>query len=248
MPGEGFSSGGREAAPRLGVAIGGRRGSRPSKRVPHSIRAVTQTLRVALVNDFEVIVRGIEAMLGKFHDRLRITELDVGSNPEHRVDIALFDTYGHGRGGIDRVQSLAADPRIGAVVVYTWALPPGQLDVVLAAGARGVLSKSAPATDLFDALLAINDGEIVVSPAFSRPAEHNWPGHDFRLTARESDVAAFLVQGLSNQAMADALCISEHTVKSHLKAIFQKIGVSSRTQAVARLAGDPSFRRIDRAG
>ena len=64
----------------------------------------------------------------------------------------------------------------------------------------------------------------------------------------ESEVAAFLVQGLSNQEMADALCISEHTVKSHLKAIFQKTGVSSRTQAVAHLAGDPAFRRVDRAG
>ena len=209
---------------------------------------MTQTVQVALVNDFEVIVRGLEAMLEQFHDRVRVAELDVGSNPEHHVDVALFDTYGHGRGGIDRVQSLAADPRVGTVVVFTWVLPPGQLDAVLAAGARGVLSKSAPAKELFDALLAVNDGEIVVSPTFSRPSQHNWPGQEFRLTARESDVAAFLVQGLSNQAMAEALWISEHTVKSHLKAIFQKVGVSSRTQAVARLALDPSFRRVDRAG
>jgi two-component system, NarL family, response regulator LiaR len=203
---------------------------------------------VALVNDFEVIVRGIEAMLAPFHDRVRITELDIGSNPDHHVDIALFDTYGHGRGGTDRVHSLATDPRVGAVVVYTWVLPPGQLEAVLGAGARGVVSKSASATDLVDAMLAVNDRNIVVSPAFPRPTEHRWPGHDFRLTARESDVAAFLVQGLSNQDMADALCISEHTVKSHLKSIFQKISVSSRTQAVARLTGEPAFRRIDRAG
>jgi NarL family two-component system response regulator LiaR len=203
---------------------------------------------VALVNDFEVIVRGIEAMLGEFHDRLRVTELDVGGNPDHYVDIALFDTYGHGRGGIDRIQSLAADSRVGAVVAYTWALPPGQLETVLAAGARGVIAKSVPAEELVAALRAINGGEIVVSPAFSHPTVQRWPGQELRLTARESDVAAFLVQGLSNQQMADALCISEHTVKSHLKAIFQKIGVSSRTQAVARLAGDPAFRRINRAG
>jgi DNA-binding NarL/FixJ family response regulator len=209
---------------------------------------VTQTLRVALVNDFEVIVRGIEAMLGEFHDRVHVTELDVGSNPDHAVDVALFDTYGHGRGGVDRVQALAADTRVGAVIAYTWALPPGQLDAVLAAGARGVIAKSASARELVDALLAVSEGEIVVSPAFTRPVAASWPGQEFRLTARESDVAAFLVQGLSNQEIADALCISEHTVKSHMKAIFQKTGVSSRTQAVARLAGTSAFRRVDRAG
>ena len=200
------------------------------------------------MNDFELVVRGLEAMLGQFSDQVHVTELDVGSNPDRQVDIALFDTYGHGRGGVDRVHSLADDPRVGAVVAYTWALPPGQLEEVLAAGARGVLAKSLPARKLVDALVAVNDGEIVVSPAFSRPTEPNWPGREFRLTARESDVAAFLVQGLSNQEIADALCISEHTVKSHMKAIFQKTGVTSRTQAVARLAGTHDFRRVDRAG
>jgi DNA-binding NarL/FixJ family response regulator len=209
---------------------------------------VTEALRVALVNDFEVIVRGVEAMLAEFGDEVRVTELDIGSNPDRRVDVALFDTYGHGRGGVDRVQSLAADPRVGTVVAYTWVLPPGQVDEVLTAGARGVIAKSAPARDLVDALLAVTAGEIVVSPAFARPATASWPGQEFRLTARESDVAAFLVQGLSNQQIADALCISEHTVKSHMKAIFQKTGAASRTQALARLAGTPEFRRVGHAG
>jgi two-component system, NarL family, response regulator LiaR len=209
---------------------------------------VTQVLRVALVNDFELIVRGLAEMLGPFRDRVRVVELDVGSNPENRVDIALFDTYGHARGGVDRVRSLATDPRVGAVVVYAWALPPGQLDAVLAAGARGVLSKSTPAEAFADTLAAIDGGEIVVSRVFSRPRERSWPGHDFALTARESEVAAFLAEGLSNHAMADALYISEHTVKSHLKAIFQKTGVASRTQVIARIAEDPDFRRMRRAG
>jgi NarL family two-component system response regulator LiaR len=208
---------------------------------------VTQTLRVAIVNDFEVIVRGVAAMLAQFHDRVDVRELDVGSNPDHAIDIALFDTYGDTR-AVDRVQSLATDTRVGAVVAYTWALPPGQVDAILAAGARGLLTKAASSQAVFDALLAVADGQIVVSPAFARPT-NGWPGQeDLRLTARESDVAALLVQGLSNQEIADALCVSEHTVKSHLKAIFQKTGVSSRLQAVAQLGGASTFRRINRAG
>jgi DNA-binding NarL/FixJ family response regulator len=203
---------------------------------------------VALVNDFDLIVRGLAAMLDPFRDELRIVELDVGRNPDCQVDIALFDTYGHARGGVDRVRSLVTDPRVGAVVVYAWTLPPGQLEAVLATGARGVLSKSASAETLARQLTAIDRGEVIVAASFSRPRDRCWPGHDYGLTARESEVAAFLAEGMSNQAIAEALFISEHTVKSHLKSIFQKTGVASRTQVVARFAEDPEFRRIRRAG
>jgi two-component system, NarL family, response regulator LiaR len=205
---------------------------------------VTRVLRVAVVNDFELIVRGLAAALGPFDDRVLVVELDVSSNPEQRVDVALFDTYGHARGGVDRIRSLATDPNVGSVVVYTWALPSGQLDAVLAAGARGVLSKSTPTETLVDTFAAVEDGESVVSPFFRRPSERNWPGHDFAFTARESEVAAFLGERLSNQAIADALCISEHTVKSHLKSIFEKTGATSRAQVIARIAEDPEFRRV----
>jgi DNA-binding NarL/FixJ family response regulator len=200
-------------------------------------------ITVALVNDFEIILRGTERMLGQFPDRLVVRELDVGSNPDHRVDVALFDTYGHARGGVDRVHSLATDPRVGAVAVYTWRLPPGQLEAVLAAGARGVLAKSLPADVFADAVIAIGSGETVVSPVFHRPGAQLWPGHEFGLTARESEVAALLANGCSNREIADALFISEHTVKSHLKSIFRKTGVASRAGAAVRIVEDTSFRR-----
>jgi NarL family two-component system response regulator LiaR len=205
-------------------------------------------IRVALVNDFELVLRGLEAVLGPFADRLEVVELDVHTNPDRRVDVALFDTYGQPRGGVDRVRSLATDRRVGAVAVYAWHLPVGQVEALLAAGGRGVLAKSTPADELADALIAVSRGETVISPAFRSLGEPIWPGHDFGLTARESEVAAFLSQGMSNHEMADALCISEHTVKSHLKSIFQKTGVASRGHAVARITADAGFRRIERVG
>ena len=204
--------------------------------------------RVALVNDFDLVLRGLAGMLDPFRDRLRVVELDVGTRPQHCVDVALFDTYGHPHNGIDRVRALTGDPRVGAVVVYTWAITSEQCEAAVNAGARGVIAKSETAEGLVRALLAIDGGELVVSPNFRRPHGYTWPGHDLGLTARESEVAAFLSEGLSNRDMADALLISEHTVKSHLKAIFQKTGVASRAQAVARIAGDPRFRRIRDAG
>jgi len=208
----------------------------------------TNVLRVAVVNDFELIVRGVAGMLGPFHDRVQVVELDVQSNPALRVDIALFDTYGHARGGVDRIRSLAAEPQVGAVVVYTWELPSGQTDAVITAGARGVLAKSTAPDVLADNFATIASGEIVISSVFRRPIARNWPGHDLALTARESEVAALLAQGLSNHEIAEGLHISEHTVKSHLKAIFQKTGVGSRAQVIARIAQDPDFQRVRRAG
>ncbi len=192
-------------------------------------------ITVALVNDFELVLRGTQYMLGRFPERLVVAELDVASNPDRRVDVALFDTYGHARGGVDRVQSLAADKRVGVVAVYTWRLPPGQVEALLAAGARGVLAKSLPAEVLADAVIAIHRGETVVSPVFARSSEYAWPGRDLGLTFRESEVAAFLADGCS--------IISEHTVKTHLKAVFRKTGVASRAGAAVRIAEDAGFRR-----
>ena len=132
------------------------------------------------------------------------------------------------------MNSLATDNRVRAVAVNTWALPNEQLEAVLGAGARGALAKSMSGGDLADALLAVEAGSRVVSPEFRRPHDAAWPGHDFGLTAVESEVAAFLAEGLSNRSIADALlCISEHTVKSHLKSVFRKVDVTSRAQAVA---------------
>ena len=61
--------------------------------------------RVALVNDYEVIVRGVERMLRPFGDRIDVIELDVDQNPDRPVDVALFDSFGNIRLGLDRVES-----------------------------------------------------------------------------------------------------------------------------------------------
>jgi DNA-binding NarL/FixJ family response regulator len=207
-------------------------------------REMSRLKQVALVNDYELVLRGLAEMLDPFRDRLRVVELDVEQNPERPVDLALFDAYGHPRNGLDRVRELANDPRVGALVLYTWSITTEQIDAAVAAGARGVIAKSETAEALAHALIAIDSGEVVISQVFHRPRGYTWPGQDLGLTARESEVAAFLAQGLSNREMAEALSISEHTVKSHLKAIFQKTGVASRGQAVARISDDLRFRRV----
>src|SRR5712691_8591602 len=199
-------------------------------------RRSERRISVAVVNDYELVVQGVASMLRAFRDRIEVVELDVCENPHREVDVALFDAYGHGQLGLDRVASLARDHNVGAVVVYAGQSTSEQRDAALAAGARGLLAKSMPADALAEALLAIADGHQVVSEEFGDAEEPQWPGHEFGLTSRESEVAALLAQGMSNKELAAALWISENTVKTHLKGIFQKTTATSRTQAIARIS------------
>ncbi|MDQ1474778.1 MAG: hypothetical protein QOE62_7 [Actinomycetota bacterium] len=201
----------------------------------------TGPVRVALVNDYEIVLRGLESMLRPFRDRVVVVELDIAHNPEHVVDVALFDTYGHPKLGLDRIAELARDPHVGAVAVYTWSFTPQRSDAARAAGARGVLAKSMPADALVDAILQIAEKDQFVSAQFGRSVRQPWPGYELGLTLRESEVALFLAQGLRNRDIASALWVSENTVKTHLKSIFQKTAVTSRAEAIVRISKDESF-------
>src|SRR5437773_6134375 len=117
----------------VSMVVNGRaRREEPVRSVETSGMAQTQGMSrlkyVALVNDFELVLRGLAEMLDPFRDRLRVVELDLEQSPQHPVDLALFDTYGHAHNGIDRVRELASDRRIGALVVYTWAITNEQVD------------------------------------------------------------------------------------------------------------------------
>ena len=98
-----------------------------------------------------------------------------------------------------------------------------------------------PAEALVDAIVQIANNEEVMSSSFGRTVRQPWPGHDLGLTLRESEVALFLAQGLRNRDIASALWVSENTVKTHLKSIFQKTAVRSRAEAIVRISRDASF-------
>lgn len=207
----------------------------------HPEAGASHRTRVALVNDYEIVLRGLEAMLRPYSDRIEVVELDIERNPDAVVDVALFDTYGHPRLGLDRVASLANDPHVGAVAVYTWSFTAERFDAARAAGARGVLAKSMSAEALVEAIEQIARAEEFVSGHFGRSVRQPWPGYELGLTLRESEVALFLAQGLRNREIATALWVSENTVKTHLKSIFQKTAVTSRAEAIVRISRDASF-------
>lgn len=192
-------------------------------------------LRVALVNDYEVVVRGLEAMLRAYQDVIQIVELDVNRPVAEVVDVALYDTFASTQGDSAEVRELAANPRVGHVVVYSWVLDESLIHRAIVNGASGYVSKNVPASQLVEALQQIFAGrQQIWIGTTGRPAvtAGDWPGREEGVTARESEVLALITQGLSNVQVADRTHLSINSVKTYIRSAYRRIGVGSRTEAV----------------
>ncbi len=192
-------------------------------------------IKVALVDDYDVVVIGVANILDQYRDRVVIAEIDTNSSVSDEVDIVLYDSFAQPESDHDEIQVLVANPRAHRVVVYTWNFHPDLIEVARKQGVRGYLSKALPARDLVAALEAVHAGEIVVSdpPRRARSATGlNWPGRGEGLTDRESEILALITQGKSNAEVAALTYLSPNTIKSYIRTIYRKIDVASRTQAV----------------
>lgn len=190
--------------------------------------ASSSPLRVALVNDYEIIVRGLHAMLAPFDDRIAIVEHEVGGTPDVRADIALFDTFAGRRDAIGRAGEMVADGVVDHVVLYTWDAPAEFLDQARAVGVAGVVLKSVDGLELVRALGRIADGERLGLEHVTRSAG---PEMSEPLSTREQEVLAMLALGYSNRDIARELFLSIDTIKTYVRRVFQKLDVNNRTQA-----------------
>ena len=190
-------------------------------------------IRVALVDDYEVVLRGVAHMFAQY-PQVEVVEIDADSPVTSDVDIALYDTFAQAEADLADIELLVANPHAERVVIYTWAFAPELVEAALAKGASGYLSKTLQAAELVAALERIHAGEQVVSeqPSGRSTATHDWPGREEGLTERESEVIALITQGLSNREVADLMYLSPNSIKTYIRSSYRKIGVASRTQAV----------------
>jgi len=195
----------------------------------------TRPVRLALVDDYEVVLRGLAHMFDQYRDQIAVLEIDAQEPVTTDVDIALYDTFAQSEVDQDSIETLVKNPHARKVVVYTWAFAPELVDAALAKGASGYLSKTLQAAELVDALVRIHDGEVVVSPSPARTRTsqtHDWPGREEGLTERESEVIALITRGCSNKEIAELTYLSVNSIKTYIRTSYRKIGVASRTQAV----------------
>src|SRR5581483_8137228 len=176
-------------------------------------------IRVAVANDYEIVVVGLAAMLDRHDD---VDMFVVGEeSPTEPIDVVLYDTFGREGVDHDQLKILLETPNVRHVAVFTlsWAEPLTEAAVGL--GVSGVLSKALDGEELADRLREIADGLVVVAPPphgrIVSGTGRDWPGRSFGLSERESESLVLLASGLRNAEIATALYVSEDTVKTHLK-------------------------------
>ncbi len=207
-----------------------------------------RALRLVIVDDHQMVLDGLKAMLQPYREQAEI----VGecSDPaaalraisELKPDAVLLDIRLRGASGLDLCRDILAALPDCKVVFLTVYDDEQYLYQALRIGAAGFLLKRIRGGELVDYLRRICDGEILIDPtlagrvALSAARLHSgefWPGAHLGLTQRESEVLSLLVAGLSNRAIAAKLVVSEETVKTHSRGIYRKLGVADRAGAVA---------------
>lgn len=189
---------------------------------------------LAIVNDYELIIAGLAALLQPYRDRVRIVELDSSTPVQAPVDVVIWDTFATVQGDRTDVSNLVRQDNVGRVVVYSWNIDQQLIDRSLSGGVHGYLAKSLPVHRLVDCLERIHAGETVVERgdgSMSMPMA--WPGQEAGLSAREAEVLALITQGRTNNEIAERCYLSINTVKSIVRSTYRKLGVTRRSQAVA---------------
>jgi DNA-binding NarL/FixJ family response regulator len=190
---------------------------------------------VALVDDYEVVLKGVAHLFDDYRDRVVVAEIDANADVAQDVDVVLYDTFAQPESDHDQIAELLKNPRARRVVVYTWSLQPELIEAARRLGVHGYLSKTLPAADLVAAIEAVSAGEIVISDQRGRTASSpglDWPGRREGITDRESEILALITQGRSNADVAMLTHLSPNTVKSYIRSVYRKIGATNRVEAV----------------
>ncbi|MGH1564842.1 response regulator [Mumia sp. DW29H23] len=194
---------------------------------------------VVLVDDHPVVRAGLRALLGASGSVRVVGEASSGEAAlevvaRTRPQVVLMDLrLGAGMDGVATTSALRrrADPPY--VLVLTTYDTDADILRAVESGAAGYLLKDTPPDQLVSAVLRAAAGETVLAPVVQQRLVDRLKNPTVELSARELEVLAKVADGLSNREVARALFISEATVKSHLVHVFGKLGVDSRTAAVA---------------
>ncbi|MBX0298877.1 response regulator transcription factor [Cryobacterium sp. 1639] len=225
-------------------------------------------IRVLLADDHPVVRAGLRALLGAEPDL--VVELEAGTADEAvalaasgRVDVVLMDLqfggalpgpdlpgadphsaspYGVRMQGAEATRRVRSVPGAPHVLILTNYDTDADILGAIEAGASGYLLKDAPPAELIAAVRAAAAGQSALAPVIVRKLADRSRIPQGRLSPREVEVLGLVAAGRSNRQIGQDLFLSEATVKSHLVHIFGKLGVSSRTSAVASARASGTIR------
>lgn len=152
---------------------------------------------------------------------------------EWPVDLMLLDLQMPGVSEIEGFLAIRRAYPALPVVIVSGVNDPQIIRTLLDGGARGYIPKFTGSEQLMDALRRVLNGEVYVPDAmFLPPSQAAGSGESAPLTSRQSQILPLLAEGLPNKRIADALGLTEGTVKQHLKDLFRRLNANNRTQAV----------------
>jgi DNA-binding NarL/FixJ family response regulator len=201
-------------------------------------------IKVLIADDHPVVRDGLRAMLelesnievaGEARDGLSA----VGLAEELSPDVALIDIRMSKIDGVQATRRIKATmPSVGVIILTNYDDDEYVFDS-LRAGADGYLLKDVTPEDLIEAIVTVAGGGSLLAPSVVRKvvdqfanSRHNERKPHDELTSRELEVLGALASGLSNREIAEQLCITEKTVKSHVGSILRKLQVGDRRQAM----------------
>ncbi len=201
-------------------------------------------IRLMVVDDHALFRRGLIGLLSEMPGFEIVGEADNGLDAvkiavETRPDVILLDINMPRMGGIETLEALRRAHVTARVLILTISQQEDDLVAAIVAGADGYLLKNAEPETLRETIRKVAAGEAVLAPEMTAKvfqALRRAPkGRDARvLSDREMDVLRCLARGLTTAQVAATLYISENTVKTHVRHILRKLGVSNRAEAVAK--------------
>jgi len=193
-------------------------------------------IRVLIADDHVTVTAGLASIIGMQPDMMVIAEGANGREAvdlwrTHRPDVALLDLRMPVLDGVGAIAEIHKEDAAVRVIVLTTYDTDNDIYRAIKAGARGYILKDAHRDELLESIRRVSRGETCIPPSLLEKLAAGVSNET--LTGRELDVLTLLARGKANKEIGANLYISETTVKAHLRSIFAKLNVLSRTEAIA---------------
>jgi len=201
-----------------------------------SSAAEPKKIRVLIADDHVTVLEGLAAMIGRQPDMVVVAEAADGQEAidrwiTHRPEVTLLDLRMPKLDGVDVIEEIRKRDSSARFIVLTTYETDTEILRAIKAGTKAYLLKDARREELLDCIRRVNRGETCIPASLIEKVATGLSSE--ALTGRELNVLELLARGKSNKEIGVSLYISETTVKSHLRSIFRKLNVLSRTEAIS---------------
>lgn len=205
---------------------------------------MSETIRVFVVDDHEIVRRGVAALLEREPDMEIVGEAGSIAQARPRIaatvpDIALLDMRLPDGDGIDLCRDVRSkNPNVRCIILTAYDDDAAVYAAVMA-GASGYVLKDMRSSALVDAVRTVAHGRQLLNPAISRMAVQRIAARQpsatvlDTLNTREREILELIADGMTNRQIGETLALAEKTVKNYVSSLLGKLGIQRRTQAVA---------------